>query len=110
MEYEEIISFIEIVELSEDDEPPSGRESIDIAFAFDCVEEPVSALKQNNISSSGCTKKSFPITDLKVLKNWRWPIKNVITSADLQESMLRYPQRIMDQVAVFRISALCITP
>jgi hypothetical protein len=110
MEYEEIISFIEIVELSEDDEPPSGRESIDIAFAFDCVEEQVSALKLNSKRSSDYTKKSFPITDLRVLSNWRWPINNAITSAGLQESMLRYPQRIMEQVAAFHLFAPCITP
>lgn len=94
MEYEKIVSLLEIVEFSEDDEPPSSCESIDYAFAFDCVESLSSNTIRAKKNSPFYTKKHSPRTDLNVLTVWRWPTKNTVSSVSQQKSILRYPQRI----------------
>lgn len=108
MEYEEMVSLVEMVELTEDDEPPSSCESIDYTFAFKYVRGQVDAQPTKNLTYHN--KKSPLKTDLSVLKNWRWPIKDAITSAEQQESMLRYPQQIMMLTAAPHFIGLYYTP
>lgn len=95
MEYEKIVSLVEIVEFSEDDEPPSSCESIDYAFAFDCVENINSNIIRTKKNPPFYTKKISPRTDLNILAAWHWLAKNTVSSVSQQKSTLRYPRRIM---------------
>lgn len=103
-----MVSLVEMVELAEDDEPPSSCESIDNTFAFKYVSGQVEVQPTKGLTYH---KKKSPLkTDLSILKSWRWPIKNAITSAEQQKSILRYPQQIMMIATAPHFTGLYYTP
>ncbi|MGE0078334.1 MAG: hypothetical protein AB7S48_10780 [Bacteroidales bacterium] len=108
IECEEIISFDEIVEFSEDDEPPSGRVGIINTSVLNCIDGHSSRVLLGK-SSSSFSKNFSPETDLKFLKNWRWPISNV-TSVGRHKSMLRHIEQTLMLVVILHFLALYITP
>lgn len=103
MENEKIISLAEIVDFSEDDEPPSRCEGANSPFAFFCV------LNQDLKQFPVCTINHVPRTDRSALHVWPYPIQCCSISVILNNSMLRHQHwTSVPQTKPFVPS--CITP
>lgn len=102
MDNELALKFKEVIESSEDDEPPSRCESKSSTFAFDCVDERVLRLPAPTFPASKRSldfiQEFFPTASLNDWNSWRWQLKNSITTVGRLKTILQLSQEEIEAI------------